>query len=347
MRKRAISWRFLAFGGNVMVCLLLMVLLFGCKDKAEEVGSEQQKKEAGATGVRTVELTLYPAKIPEPAQKYQLLPKAADQIDADAAPLYEKALQALPKNFQTEQISQWLKTTPEKLPLKQVQSTLQQFNPTMELLKQAAKCKQCDWPYLDDDTYSQNLREYRNLAFFLALQVRVQIAQGQYDKAIGTVQTGFAMVKHLSNAPDLAQSLVGFGISELICRQLELFVQRPDTPNLYLALRGLPQPFIDLTEQLEMYEQDTQEKIRPQMNRSNRHVVALQCIEAIRLYTAIHNGKFPNELSDITQVPVPVDPVTQKPLVYQRTGSKAFLEAPAAKGTADKYTFRYELSLKE
>ena len=192
MRGRAISWRFPTFGGNLLVCLLLMVLVFGCKDKTEEAGSEQQKKDvvskeqkqkSGATGARTVELTLHPAKAPEPAQKYQLLPKATEQTDADAAPLYEKALQALSKNFQIEQISQWLKTTPEKMPHKQIQSTLQQFKPTMELLKQAAKCKLCDWPYLDEDTLSQNMREYRTLAFFLALQVRLQIAQNQYDNS--------------------------------------------------------------------------------------------------------------------------------------------------------------------
>jgi tetratricopeptide (TPR) repeat protein len=295
----------------------------------------------------TVELTLHPAKAPEPAQKYQLLPKAEEQTDADAAPLYEKALQALPKNFQIDQISQWLKTPPAKLPRQQVQSTLQHFKPTLQFLEQAAKCKQCDWPYLDDDTWSQNLREYRTLAFFLALQVRVQIAQGQYDKAIGTVQTGFAMVMHLSKAPTLAWGSVGLAISELICRQLELFVQRPDAPNLYLALRGLPQPFIDLTEQLEMDDSGTGEKMRSLMNRSNRRVVALQCVEALRLYAAAHDGKFPKELSSITEVPVPSDPVMQKPFVYRCTGPNAVLEAPAPKGATEREAIRYELKLKE
>jgi hypothetical protein len=356
MKARAIFRRFRISRSNLSVCLLLTILLLGCKDKSEQVESKQtkqdidsteQKQEAGTTGARTVELTLHPAKAPEPAQKYRLLLKAEEQIDADAAPLYEKALQALSKNFQIEQISQWLKTTPEKLPHKQVQSTLQQFNPTIELLKQAAKCKQCDWPYLDDDTYSRNLSKYRTIAFLLALQARTQIAQGQYDKAICTVQTGFATAKHLSNAPDLAQSLVGLAFSEFIYRQLELFVQRPDAPNLYLALRGQPQLFIDLTEQLDMDDSDTGEKIRPLINRSERRVAMLQCIEAIRLYAAAHNGQFPKVLSDITQVPVPDDPVTQKPLIYRRNGSKAFLEAPAMEGQVDKYTIRYELSLKE
>ena len=104
MRGRAIFWRLPAFVGNLLVCLLLMTMLFGCKDKAEEVSGEQQKKnvaskeqkeEADATSAHTTELTLRPAKASEPAQKYQLLLKVAEQIDADAAPLYEQALQAL------------------------------------------------------------------------------------------------------------------------------------------------------------------------------------------------------------------------------------------------------------
>lgn len=357
MRRRAIYWRTQAFNGNLLVCLLLIVPLLGCKDKSEEVGSEQQKKniaskeqkqEAGAKGVRTVELTLYPAKAPESAQKYQLLPKAVEQTDADAAPLYEKALQALPKNFQTEQISQWLKTTPDKLPLKQVQSTLQQFNPTMELLKQAANCKQCDWPYLDDDTWSQKLREYRTIAFFLDLQTRVQIAQGQYDKAIGTVQNGFTMAKHLGDGPTLIQGFVGIAIGARMFRPLEQFIQRANTPNLYWALRDLPRPFIDLTERSEFEDQDTREKMQLLMNRLDRNMAALQCVEAIRLYASSQDGKLPNELSDITQVPIPENPATQMPLIYKRTGSKAYLEAPTKKGQQeDRYMIRYELSLKE
>jgi len=356
MRGRAIYRRIQAYNGNFLVCLLLMVLLLGYMDKSEAVGSEQQKKEiagkeqkqkAGTSGTRTVELTLHPVKAHEPAQKYQLLPKAAAKTDADAVPLYEKALQALPKNSQTEQISQWLKTTLDKLPLQQVQSTLHKFYPAIELLKQAAKCKQCDWPYLDDDTLTRKLREYRTLTFVLDLQARVQIAQGQYDKAIGTVQTGFAMAKHIGEGPTLLEGLVAVGISGRMCRPLEQFIQGANAPNLYRSLRDLPKPFIDLTEQAEFEDQDIRETVHLLMNRLDRNIAALQCIEAIRLYAAAHNGQFPNELSDITQVSVLDDPVTQKLIIYHRTGSKAFLEAPAAKGTADKYTFRYELSLRK
>ncbi|UCF16698.1 MAG: hypothetical protein JSW59_04385, partial [Phycisphaerales bacterium] len=84
------------------------------------------------------------------------------------------------------------------------------------------------------------------------------------------------------------------------------------------------------------------------MNRLDRHVAALQCVEALRLYAAVHDGKFPKELSTITEVPVPADPVMQKPFVYRSTGSSAVLEAPAPEGATQKWdAIRYELSLKE
>jgi hypothetical protein len=298
-------------------------------------------------GARTTELTLHPAKSPKPEQKYQLLAKAEEQSNADAAPLYEKAFQSLPSGLKMDEINQWLKTPPDRLPEKQVQSTLEQLKPTLELLEQAAKCKQCDWPYLDDDTLSQNLANYRRFAFFLALQARFQIARGQYDEAISTMQTGFAMARHLADAPSLVRGLVGVGIATYICRQLEQFVQRPDAPVLYEALRDLPQPFIDLNEQVEWEDPDIKEKVHLQMNRLDRYMAALQCIEAIRLYTALHNGKFPNQLSDIIQVPVPDDPVTHKAFVYTRSDEKAVLEMPALKGATDRDIMRYELSLKE
>ncbi|UCF17523.1 MAG: hypothetical protein JSW59_08680, partial [Phycisphaerales bacterium] len=173
----------------------------------------------------TVEMKLGPAKAPKPVQKYLLLPKAEEQTDVDAMPLYEKAAQLLPEDSQMDQISQWLKTSPSKFPLQQVQSTLQQFRPILQLLEQAAKCKQCDWPYTDDDTISQNLRKYRRLVFFLALQMHFQVARGEFDRAIGTVQTGFAMAKHIGEGPSLIHGLIGIGIGGFMCGQLEQFVQ--------------------------------------------------------------------------------------------------------------------------
>ncbi len=63
-------------------------------------------------------------------------------------------------------------------------------------------------------------------------------------------------------------------------------------------------------------------------NRLDRKIAALRIIEAARLYAAGHEGQLPEKLSDITEVPVPLDPGTGKPFEYQREKDAAALIAP-------------------
>ena len=73
-----------------------------------------------------LELAVYPAKAPEPAEKYSLLPKADRQIDADVVPLYEKAIQALPRGrTQGRQTREWLQLLAEQSPQDQVEEAIQ------------------------------------------------------------------------------------------------------------------------------------------------------------------------------------------------------------------------------
>ena len=254
-----------------------------------------------------------------------------------------------------------------ELPQEQVESTLRRFKPSLELVEQAAKCKRCKWPAAKAGTLPGNLSEYRMLAFALALQARLQLARGQYDKAIGTIRTGLAAGKHIGESPTVTQGMVGAAIGGLMLKQVDEFVQGDGAPNLYQALRGLPKPLVDLNKPIaveignlrsnpryilvrkamERQLKPAHEHVRLIMNRIDRHVTALQCIEAMRLYAGAHNGKFPNVLTDITQVPVPNDPVTKKPFVYRRTGSEGVLEGPAPKGGDAKEAINYKLILKE
>lgn len=61
----------------------------------------------------------------------------------------------------------------------------------------------------------------------------------------------------------------------------------------------------------------------------------LKIIEALRYYAAVHDGKLPETLDDIKEVPVPkIDPMTGKPYQYRRDGKTAFID----------YTTTYGLS---
>jgi hypothetical protein len=63
-------------------------------------------------------------------------------------------------------------------------------------------------------------------------------------------------------------------------------------------------------------------------SRPERHIAALRVIEAIRLHAAAHDGKLPESLDQIREVPVPEDPATTRPFLYRRAGDAAILHGP-------------------
>lgn len=52
--------------------------------------------QAGHTAAKTYQLILHPSEFPESGMEYLLLHKVEEFSDADAAPIYEKAVQSLP-----------------------------------------------------------------------------------------------------------------------------------------------------------------------------------------------------------------------------------------------------------
>jgi hypothetical protein len=80
--------------------------------------------------------------------------------------------------------------------------------------------------------------------------------------------------------------------------------------------------------------------------RLDRQLDALQCIEAIRLYAAAHQGKLPPNLEAITEAPVPFDLATGKPFAYEIDGDSATLSAPLPPGAPDHPSFAIRYLLK-
>jgi len=79
---------------------------------------------------------------------------------------------------------------------------------------------------------------------------------------------------------------------------------------------------------------------------TDRKINLLRTVEAIRMHAAAH-GKLPEKLSDITEVPVPTDPLTGNPFDYQIDGDKAILTAPPPAGEQpyEGNSRRYEIRL--
>jgi hypothetical protein len=159
--------------------------------------------------------------------------------------LYEKAIQSIPKNL-NDQLYDWRGGPLNALPQAEVQAVLEQAKTSLDLIRQATRCKGCNWPSFKPGTMPANLSEYRTLSVLLNVQIRLAIAQRQYDKAIQTMGTGLAMAKQVGEAPTVVQGLVGVAMAALVLQRVEDIAQAQGSPNLYAALQELPRPLVDV-----------------------------------------------------------------------------------------------------
>jgi hypothetical protein len=61
--------------------------------------------------------------------------------------------------------------------------------------------------------------------------------------------------------------------------------------------------------------------------RIDQRVALLRTVEALRLYSATHGGGLPTKLSEVTEVPVPLDPATGESFAYELSGDTAKLQS--------------------
>jgi ADP-ribose pyrophosphatase YjhB (NUDIX family) len=444
-----------------------------------------------------VPLTLTPARLPEPSLQYRLLPGPQELTSGNAASLTYRTEALLVENpsllreIRSVKWIEWMALPHKDLPREEVHDRLRTVALLLRELDRAAHCRDCDWQLAGRPEgialLLPEIQGLRELANVLAVRVRYEAAEGQFPEALQALQTGYALARHLSQAPSLIHVLVGGAIASIMDRQLEEMLEQPGAPNLYWALAVLPHPFLDpelaiqedepmierslpfakrleegpmtaaevegaerqlrqlngrfgtgpthigqeivqawhygaayaeakralvkegmpgdqvtampvfqaaalytLREYRRAWEEYTKwfavpggwhepgyqqsrkryqeaalrldrlffpenlgggiprlEKIGLVLDRIERRFAALRCVEAIQLYAATHDGKLPAALADITDVPVPPDPVTGKPFAYTVQGDKAKLDSPAPSGEELPYQkVRYEITLR-
>ena len=152
-----------------------------------------------------------------------------------------------------------------------------------------------------------------------------------------------------------------------MCRELELYLQEKDSPNLYRALADIPRPLIEMEQAIEnerkvalgfVSDKFTLEQIEKQFKSSSEGALkgskradntlnGLQCVEAIRHFAATHNGQLPEKLTDINQMEVPKDVTSGKAYEYRRTSTGAVLKSAMPEGGGPKYMVNYVIMLKK
>jgi len=291
-------------------------------------------------------LTVHRGGQPAGATELLLLPRPQELTDADAFPLYAKAVKAMPKDLDWDKIKAWRQMPVKDRPQQEVASVLRSFDAILPLLDQAAKCKRCSWPLQVEDNPPINLNVCRNMSFLIALKARSELARGDYASCVRTLGTDLALAKHFSAGPSVIHLLLGVAIAAIVYGEIELYVQQPGARSLEAAIRAIPKPMFD-EKHSELYGMDEASRSRTQLllRRANRHAIALQYIEALRQH-ATKTGKWPQSLDEL-KADLPNDPVTGKPFAYTRpSDNQAILEGVlAAGGDAKKDAIRYELTL--
>ena len=435
-----------------------------------------------------IKLTLHPMAEPSPSLKYRLLPTAIDLTSGNAAVPYGKVtaeqMNFFKKYAHTDIIDEWQEMPLEKIRLESISLPAS----SILFLEQGAKCKYCDWqlPIGQVPYYTIQLpdaQQSRSYSRILAVKARIEIANGNFDDAVKTFQTNYALARNVAKGETLIHGLIGIAINGCMFPQITEFVQQPKAPNLYWAFTLLPHPLITMSDALDLESQaielsfpelrdlenaqrnpvewrdvfhrfaeqvvklietsnppSTPKKSREDLDklceesfpaakrelivagmpaekldemsvyqialihtlhtshrlfdsavkyyclpypqamkgiesaldpakrpldevgeivpmagqtlkvleatrgavaRSDRQIAALRVIEALRLHAANNDGKLPDQLSEISEVPIPDDPVTTKPFDYRRHNDKASLQGP----TVGNVPFHYEISM--
>jgi hypothetical protein len=194
-----------------------------------------------------------------------LLPDLPDLSEGNAAQTWLHASQAAARGPQfTEKESNWISPdVPLKdLPLDEVHKFLDRHKTALHLADRAARYDHCAWDFPpltlqnSNDFFLSDAQSFRQTANLLSLRCRLELGRRQFDKAIRSLQTGFALARHLGEAPALIHQLVGVAVTAMLFGRVEELIQTPGAPNLYWALTALPSPLIDVR-RAARYELDT------------------------------------------------------------------------------------------
>ncbi|QJW98335.1 hypothetical protein [Frigoriglobus tundricola] len=205
-------------------------------------------------GKYVVPLTVDAVAPVRPALKYRLLPdirevQSGNQVQAFYKCFFEQN-HLFHSKESTDKQQKW-----RAAPLKDLAQEKELVNYGGAAVKQAyyaARLDTVDWQLLNqmrsDGTglLLPDVQQMRMLATVLTVRVRGEIARGEFDAALQTLQTMFALARTFNEQPTLIGHLVGAALAMIALGEVEEFVQQPGAPNLFWALTDLPAPFIDL-----------------------------------------------------------------------------------------------------
>lgn len=176
------------------------------------------------------------------------------------------------------------------------------------------------------------LKQLDTAGLLLTAKARYHLSRGEYDVACQWLQAALAQGRQMTVDTDAILAMAGAVNVGRVVEQIEAWVQQPQSPSLFRPLGDLPRPLIafsNITQKERYSDENWQEpydilEVEPEFLAQSPRIVqaiermmaALQCIEAIRLHAALNDGRFPQSMTEITDVRVPLDPVTRQAFGY-------------------------------
>ena len=191
-----------------------------------------------------VALALHPMAASVPALNYPLLPSASDRVSGNAAVQYGKVNAELMKYFNkyvfADKINSW-----QRMPLDKLrQQTIPLPDTALFFLDQGARCTYCDWqlpigqmPFFI--ILVPDAEQSVTFARVLSVKARIEISKEQFEEAIKTFQTSYALGRNVAQGETFLNGVVGININGEMFPQIAEFIQQPKAPNLYWSLTAL------------------------------------------------------------------------------------------------------------
>jgi hypothetical protein len=188
---------------------------------------------------------LSPTATPLPALKYQFTFDApGDRLPGNAAILYLDSVLLLgPKTRENVQQAVDARGA-DKEAFAKLADSLERpalFNE----LEIAGRRSECDWepPYreMGAETLLPHLEPLvKGISRLLWVRAQRQVDQGQAQEAIKTIRLGYEMSDKIGREGLLVSGLVALAVDEFMDDAVVQLISRPESPNLYWALTGLP-----------------------------------------------------------------------------------------------------------
>lgn len=208
-----------------------------------------------------VTLSVTPAAEPRPALKHSLWLDERQRQPGNGSTFYYRAMllaeqrrDAERKAFPADKTKEWLTVPLSDFPQQEVGAYLEQYRHVLRELETATARETCQWDLRLDQLQGTAVIEFllpdfqnmRDLGRLIAYKARYEAAQGKYEEALGTLRQGYQIAHDCAEPPLLINALIGVAIASMMDSVVLDMIDAPNSPNLYWALKQLPQPLIDI-----------------------------------------------------------------------------------------------------